>query len=34
MNSMIDEARQIEMLSRIHGNAIIKEIIERTRQGE
>lgn len=34
LNSTIDEARQIEMLSRIHGNAIIKEILDRTREGE
>lgn len=33
-NDQIDEARQIEILSRIHGNAIIREITNRLRQGE
>lgn len=33
-SNVIDEARQIEMLAHIHGNAIIKEILDRTREGE
>lgn len=34
LSGMLDESRQLEILSRIHGNAIIKEILERLRQGE
>lgn len=33
-NGIIDEARQLEMLSRIHGNAIIREMANRIREGE
>lgn len=32
-SNRLDEARQLEILSRIHGNAIIKDILERLRNG-
>lgn len=33
-SSVLDEGRQLEILSRIHGNSIVKEILNRTREGE